>query len=139
MDAIKKHKMNNPQYPVSIKGVISIMAKYLLLKNDRNEWEPPGGRIELGETPEECVQREIFEEVGIAVQVGPIINSYLFEVISGKYVFIVTYMCNHSYEEITDTAISNEHLEIGFFSMEEIVLMNLPEGYKETIRACAKI
>ena len=114
------------------------MDKYLLLKNDRNEWELPGGRIELGETPEECVQREIFEEVGIAVKIGPIIDSYLFEVVSGKHVFVVTYMCDHSNEKIPDTVISDEHLEIGFFSLEEIVLMNLPEGYKESIRICAK-
>ena len=130
--------MNKPQYPVSIKGVFSIKDRYLLLKNDRNEWELPGGRLELGETPEECVQREIFEEVGITVQVGQIINSYLFEVISGKYVFIVTYMCDHSYEEIPETVISNEHLEIGFFSFEEIVEMNLSKGYKTAIRMCAK-
>src|ERR1022692_1378934 len=47
--------------PVSIKGVIVRDGRVLLLKNERDEWELPGGRIEPGETPEECLAREIAE------------------------------------------------------------------------------
>lgn len=37
-------------FPVSIKGVVVSDDRVLLLKNDRDEWELPGGRIELGES-----------------------------------------------------------------------------------------
>ncbi len=57
-------------------------------------WEFPGGKIEPNETVEECIQREITEELGILVKVGKQL-----EVIEHNYPkFIVTiffHYCQH--------------------------------------------
>jgi 8-oxo-dGTP pyrophosphatase MutT (NUDIX family) len=38
-------------FPVSVKGVAVQGGMVLLLENERNEWELPGGKLELREKP----------------------------------------------------------------------------------------
>ncbi|MDW8098608.1 MAG: NUDIX hydrolase [Anaerolineae bacterium] len=40
------------------------------------EWSLPGGLVELGERLDEAVQREVREECGIEVQVGPLVGVF---------------------------------------------------------------
>jgi mutator protein MutT len=42
----------------------------------KGQWSLPGGAVELGETLEECVVREMQEETGLDVDVGPVIEVF---------------------------------------------------------------
>jgi 8-oxo-dGTP pyrophosphatase MutT (NUDIX family) len=124
---------HNPvhRFPISIKGVVFRGSQVILLKNERNEWELPGGKIELGETPEACVCREIEEELGIQVKVSQILDSWMYHIREGADVFIVTYGCLP--EPGGDIIPSPEHKETALFELEEVPGLNMPEGYKRSI------
>jgi 8-oxo-dGTP diphosphatase len=42
----------------------------------KGEWSLPGGRVELGESLLEAVRREIKEETGLEVDVGPLLEAF---------------------------------------------------------------
>src|SRR5690606_4935921 len=53
--------------------VLLIRRKYEPLAG---QWSLPGGGVELGETLEECVAREMREETGLEVEIGPVIEVF---------------------------------------------------------------
>jgi 8-oxo-dGTP pyrophosphatase MutT (NUDIX family) len=117
--------------PVSIKGVVVQHGTVLLLHNERDEWELPGGKLGLGETPEGCLVREVTEEVGWHVQVGPILDAWLYHIREERDVLIVTYGC--STDATGPPGLSDEHSASRLFGESEIVGLNMPEGYKRSI------
>lgn len=120
-------------FPVSVKGVLVRDGLVLLLKNEREEWELPGGKLELGEEPPVCVAREITEETGLAVTTGPILDAWQYHIREGRDVLIVTYGCHP--EGNQSPTLSNEHKEIGFFTQAEVGDLNMPAGYKHSIQS----
>jgi 8-oxo-dGTP diphosphatase len=63
---------------VGVGAVILDGHRVLLVKRAhpplKGEWSLPGGAVELGETIEAAVAREVLEETGIEVDVGPIVE-----------------------------------------------------------------
>lgn len=63
---------------VGVGAVIVDAGKVLLVKRAheprKGEWSLPGGRVELGEALADAVRREVKEETGLDVDVGPVVE-----------------------------------------------------------------
>jgi ADP-ribose pyrophosphatase YjhB (NUDIX family) len=72
------------QYPaqpiVGVGAVIMQHGKVVIVKRRfeplAGQWSLPGGRLELGETLEAGLAREMLEETGLDVQVGPVVDVF---------------------------------------------------------------
>ena len=121
------------RFPVSVKGIVYQDGKVVLLKNERDEWELPGGKLELGEAPELCVVREIEEELGLVAKTGPLLDSWVYHIYEGVDVLILTYGCYSTpFSAVTH---SPEHKAVGLFSPEEVKTLRMPDGYKNSIQS----
>ena len=119
------------EFAVSVKGVLLRRGSVVLLENERAEWQLPGGRLEPGETPEECLAREIAEELGCVVEVGPLLDCWVYEVLPDRSVVIVTYGVERQDEG--ELRLSDEHKALGLFPVNQIAGLALPHGYRRAI------
>jgi 8-oxo-dGTP diphosphatase len=59
-----------PRHSVSVAGIITDDHGRALLvqRRDNHRWEPPGGVLELGETIDDGLRREVREETGLDIE-----------------------------------------------------------------------
>jgi mutator protein MutT len=120
-----------PGWPVSVKGVVTIGGRVVLLRNEREEWELPGGRLEVGETPEDCVVREVAEELGLQVVVDGLLDAWVYPVRQDRSVLVLTYGCVSL--DDGDPVHSSEHNGVGLFEVGDLESIPLPAGYRRSI------
>lgn len=71
-----------PEHPlVGVGGVVfDPGGRVLLIRRGgeplKGRWSIPGGMLDAGETMPEGVRREVLEETGIAVEVGPMVTAF---------------------------------------------------------------
>ena len=65
---------------VGVGAVIVQDGKVLIVKRKYDplagQWSLPGGGVELGETLEDSIVREMLEETGLEIEVGPVIEVF---------------------------------------------------------------
>ena len=118
------------KFPVSIKAIIIDDNRVLCLKNERDEWDIPGGKIDFNEDIEECLKREVKEEVNLKIKNLKILKPFNLK-FNDVPVLVLVYSADISCESPID--ISYEHTEYDFFSKSEIINLNMLQDYKDLI------
>src|SRR5256885_16834937 len=69
---------STPRHSVSVAGVVVRDDGRVLViqRRDNGHWEPPGGVLELAETFDEGLCREVAEETGVQVEIGQLTGVY---------------------------------------------------------------
>lgn len=93
-------------------------------------WEFPGGKLEPGETIEECIKREIQEELGIVIEVGKHLIT-----IEHDYTHLRVTLTVHQCKYLQGVPQAIECDEIRWVTLDEIDRYTFPEANGQIIAA----
>ncbi len=127
------NKVNFPVVKAAVETLIIKGNKILLTKRnvnpEKDKWCIPGGHIDIGETPEEAIIREIKEETDLIIkpQFLTYYNAYLPSL--KVHALVLLFVCNPKGE----IKINEESSEFGWFTKEEALKLNLAFNNKDII------
>lgn len=130
---MKRTKLKKINWIPVVAGFLKKDQKILVGQRPENHslaglWEFPGGKIEIGETPEQALQRELNEELGIEAQIGTL-----------------RLACTHSYGDVGIIILFYEvnywkgepkakhHLMLEWIYPQELKMRPIPEANKKIL------
>jgi 8-oxo-dGTP diphosphatase len=74
-------------------AIICEYGRYLVARRGQSKklagkWEFPGGKVENGESLENCLERELLEELGVSVQVGKVVIESQYRYDHGEFLIV---------------------------------------------------
>lgn len=130
--------------PISVKGIVFEDGKVWLRRNEREEWELPGGKLDPAEQPVETVEREMLEELGMCVRPVAPVHAHRHEIPGSldedRGVLVLSYLC----ELVSSTGefeLTGEGgaVRFGTFAVEDLGSLNMPEFYVDAIRSAVGV
>ena len=98
------------------------------------QWEFPGGKVEIGESPQEALTRELKEELGIQAQVGPAraTGTQFYSEVGILLIFFEVWFWKGEPKPI-------HHSEIRWIFPEELKKLQIPEVNRRLLPSLLKI
>ena len=127
--------MKNVKFHITVKGIVVLDNKILLLKRVKPStdglgfWELPGGGLEHGETPDQALIRELKEETGLDIVI--IKPAYTFTKIREDYQTVgIGFLCIPKNDHVR---LSDEHTDYCFVTIEKAKELLDKEIYNDII------
>lgn len=118
---------------IIVKGNRIFAAQRAMHKKHGGKWEFPGGKQLYGETLQQCLARELKEELLVDVQVKQSMEAVMHNYIDFR-IALHPFLCALSNETVTPT----EHKQVGWFSMEELLQMDFTDADRVLIHRIKK-
>ncbi len=127
---------------VDVRGVVVRDNKVLMVKETIDgRWSMPGGWADVGFTPKEIAEKEVWEESGLKVKAGRLLavldkkcHSHPPDI---NYVYKIFIHCEETGGKL---AAGMETSEVGFFDLNELPPLSTPRNTVEQIKlVCEKI
>ena len=117
-----------PQFVIAAFGIIFDEQNRVLLchRLDYDLWNLPGGTMESGESPWECVIREVGEETGFEVEIDDLVGIYNKP---DKSELVFSFICRIIGGKMT---LNEEANKIEYFSVDKLPI-NIPQKQAERI------
>ena len=118
------------RFRIGVYAVIFHEGQVLLaLRRDIGWWNQPGGGLEVGETVEEGVCREVREETGLEVEVERLVGVYSKP---QKQEVVLSFLCRITGGTLSST---EESRECRYFSPDALPLNTLPKHRQRVMDA----
>jgi 8-oxo-dGTP diphosphatase len=96
-------------------------------------WEFPGGKVEEGEAPEDCLRRELHEELGVEARVGELFLSTIY-----AYHHVTIELLTYRAEILSGEIVLRDHTEIRWVPIPDLRRYDFPEADKAVIEKLTK-
>jgi len=106
--------LNTGNFRVAVKAFIINNNKILLIKrrsgdaHKPDQWDIPGGRLELGEDPYEGLKREVREEVNLGIEILLPLDVHHFVRDDKQNITMIIFLCK---VQLNTVKLSEEHTE----------------------------
>ena len=113
---------NSRQFRIAVSALLFDEDRVLLVhRRDIDWWNLPGGGMELGETVEDAVKREVLEETGLEVKVEQLVGVYSKP---QKQEVVLAFRCRKIGGVLTET---EEARECCYFVPDNLPINTLPK------------
>lgn len=130
-----------PSFPIPGVGAVVFGSKgILLVRRDKEPgkglWSIPGGGVEIGETQEQALVREVFEETGVECRTIKLLSTtdIIYPDEGGKIEY--HYLLNHYVvEALTEDIIpESPEAEVKWFNIDDLPYAEMPKAILDVIK-----